>query len=376
MTRTTPREFTLTRSEVYDLVWTTPIQKLAFEWGLSDVGLAKILRNMSIPRPGRGYWARVAAGQSPKRPRLPAVHADEESILRVFRSPLADMPRLGPPDVRVAPTLDEPHEVTRWVLASLKAKKGIDPVHRRLFDVSRQNEGRALRILDAVAKTLSARGQKVVIGKSVPWSSDDEIIVVAEGAGVALGLHDEDGRGLCLRVGAHRHICRKRGSWCDSPNRPLEALLNRAVVTIEGFVRIVCVREQEEKERAELELVERRKRLRAERLEWYSKQIAEDLHGMVASWCKARDIRVFLREHGRKLKDPKKAQAARQWRSVATGIADALDPLCHLDGVAKDVCPSDEDLERLMEASNDRVPRGGWSWPEPRRSRRTRTQSR
>ena len=62
---------TLSRSALYDLVWTKPVTELAKEFGISDVALAKRCRAINIPLPPRGYWARVAAGQTPKRPPLP-----------------------------------------------------------------------------------------------------------------------------------------------------------------------------------------------------------------------------------------------------------------------------------------------------------------
>jgi hypothetical protein len=58
--------------------------ELARDFGISDVALAKRLRKLGVPVPGRSYWARVAAGQKPHRPALlrqkgsdseePAVH--------------------------------------------------------------------------------------------------------------------------------------------------------------------------------------------------------------------------------------------------------------------------------------------------------------
>lgn len=62
---------TLSRSKLYDLVWTKPVTELAKDFGISDVALAKRCRAINIPLPPRGYWARVAAGQKPKRPALP-----------------------------------------------------------------------------------------------------------------------------------------------------------------------------------------------------------------------------------------------------------------------------------------------------------------
>ena len=63
---------TFTRQELYDLVWTRPVRKLAEEFGLSDVGLAKACKKANIPRPPRGYWAKLTAGKSVTRRELPA----------------------------------------------------------------------------------------------------------------------------------------------------------------------------------------------------------------------------------------------------------------------------------------------------------------
>jgi hypothetical protein len=61
---------TLTRQDLYELVWSKPLVELAKDFGLSDVALAKRCRKLAIPVPGRGYWARVAAGQAPRQPPL------------------------------------------------------------------------------------------------------------------------------------------------------------------------------------------------------------------------------------------------------------------------------------------------------------------
>jgi hypothetical protein len=47
---------------------------VAKRYKLSDVGLAKVCRKLNIPRPGRGYWAKKAAGKFvPKTPSLPVL---------------------------------------------------------------------------------------------------------------------------------------------------------------------------------------------------------------------------------------------------------------------------------------------------------------
>lgn len=59
------------REKLYEQVWSQPVRKVAAEYGISDVALAKTCRKLKIPRPGRGYWAKVAAGKRIKaRPPL------------------------------------------------------------------------------------------------------------------------------------------------------------------------------------------------------------------------------------------------------------------------------------------------------------------
>jgi hypothetical protein len=66
----------ITREELFQHVWATPIHLLAEELGLSDVGLAKTCVQMEVPRPGRGYWARLDAGEPVEQIQLPAPSAE------------------------------------------------------------------------------------------------------------------------------------------------------------------------------------------------------------------------------------------------------------------------------------------------------------
>ena len=60
------------RDEIYEEIWSQPIQQVAKRYNLSDVGLAKVCKKLNIPRPGRGYWAIKAAGKlTPRQPPLP-----------------------------------------------------------------------------------------------------------------------------------------------------------------------------------------------------------------------------------------------------------------------------------------------------------------
>src|ERR1700733_7552691 len=81
-------DLVLSREDLYELVWSKPMAELAKDFGISDVGLAKRCRRLGIPVPGRGYWARVDAGQKPYRPQLPKREAQwqDQSALTVAPS--------------------------------------------------------------------------------------------------------------------------------------------------------------------------------------------------------------------------------------------------------------------------------------------------
>ena len=54
---------TWNREELYRDIWETPMLRLTEKYNVSAVMLGKVCRKLKIPVPGRGYWARKAAGQ-------------------------------------------------------------------------------------------------------------------------------------------------------------------------------------------------------------------------------------------------------------------------------------------------------------------------
>ncbi len=102
-----------TRQEFFELVWSTPMQQLAKQFKLSDVGLAKACKRFNIPRPERGHWQKAAAGKTPKRPALPRAPNDVDEI----RFYIPDDP-LPQPEPIISP------EVAEWI------EREHDPAHK------------------------------------------------------------------------------------------------------------------------------------------------------------------------------------------------------------------------------------------------------
>lgn len=76
---------TLTREELYDQVWSTPMMHLAKKYYLSDVGLAKVCRKHQIPYPPRGYWAKKRQGKIVRKPRLPVCNDPKLQIISIVK---------------------------------------------------------------------------------------------------------------------------------------------------------------------------------------------------------------------------------------------------------------------------------------------------
>ncbi|MDF1775733.1 MAG: hypothetical protein P1V13_06880 [Rhizobiaceae bacterium] len=62
----------ITSEELFALVWEKTTQEVAKDFGVSDVAIAKLCARLQVPKPPRGYWARVSSGQTPRRPPLAA----------------------------------------------------------------------------------------------------------------------------------------------------------------------------------------------------------------------------------------------------------------------------------------------------------------
>jgi hypothetical protein len=63
----------LSRQELYELVWSEPLLRLAKRFGLSDNGLRKRCKAMKVPTPPKGYWRKVELGCRPRRMPLPKI---------------------------------------------------------------------------------------------------------------------------------------------------------------------------------------------------------------------------------------------------------------------------------------------------------------
>lgn len=176
----------LTRRVLYDLVWSRPITKVAEEFGISDVGLKKVCDKHRIPTPPRGYWARKDAGQPVKQARFheTADPQDERVVILGSRSNLSPEVQLVLDQERqrrkIRPKSAVPTDAGSMVPVE-DVHPSVEPTARVLRKAKPDKEGvvrangsgqcgievgsavieRVITVLDGLARTLEARGQKL-----------------------------------------------------------------------------------------------------------------------------------------------------------------------------------------------------------------------
>ena len=190
-------EITLTRRELYDLVWSQPMLTLSKKYSISDVGLRKICVRMNIPLPKAGHWQKL---QFKKRAAIKALPKDfvgngkinlqiriegEEkkpgirSQLSVLQKEIENDSRLILP---VPEKLVNPDKLVVAAKESLDKKlnstsfHGVINCETNVLDirVAPENVKRCLRFMDTLIKLLKKRGHGILIKNSHTYAVVEE----------------------------------------------------------------------------------------------------------------------------------------------------------------------------------------------------------
>lgn len=174
----------LTRTELYDKVWTTPLTTLSKEFNLSDNGLRKICIKFDIPLPPMGYWQKLQFGKKVVKTPLPQQEKEEEIKIYVDQNknepnPINSLKQIVTEKIKnnsalilkVSERLSKPDEIVSKVQDNLSKKKVNEyaqikgTIHTDgglpNIVVSPKNVHRSLRILDNLIKNFKILGYKV-----------------------------------------------------------------------------------------------------------------------------------------------------------------------------------------------------------------------
>ncbi|MGE0790093.1 MAG: hypothetical protein AB7S26_30750 [Sandaracinaceae bacterium] len=72
----------VTREHLYEEIWAEPMTTVAKRYGVSSNYLARICERLKVPRPPRGYWAKLKVGKAFRRVALPAARPSDEHVWR------------------------------------------------------------------------------------------------------------------------------------------------------------------------------------------------------------------------------------------------------------------------------------------------------
>src|SRR5262245_5050183 len=133
----------ITRRDLYDRVWAEPIQKLSKEFGLSDVGLAKVCRRHGIPVPPRGYWAKKQAGHNVRKAPFSSEPPERcADTIHLIPQPRPEVPEQ--PEVTIHPSIAAESEQENRIAPPSEDLRITHPLLRSTRDYWKATRGSAL----------------------------------------------------------------------------------------------------------------------------------------------------------------------------------------------------------------------------------------
>jgi hypothetical protein len=348
---------TVSREELYQKVWSTPMRKLAQDYNVSDVAIAKACKRLNVPRPHRGYWAQLKVGKGVTRPKLPALSADKPTstvidatrcgtISNLFE---IERPTLSPVEIPTDLRRCDPLvSATRRAIESAKSCKDhlVRTIGSGILDVTATKSSlhRALCLMEALIRASALRGWKVECGENRATH-----VVIGEDS-VSLSLSERiqrteiqpqpnekwyvrrytyaaTGR-LVLQLNDYLGN-RTRATWSDGKVQRLEAMLPQVIRGLE----IASQRRRE----LRLERIERERKWAEERRlrEDLAKRVRTEkerrarLESEAAAWQRAAGIRQLsdeLERRARVTPDSFESDATSRWLQWARAIAATHDP--------------------------------------------------
>lgn len=174
----------ISRRELYDLVWSTPMTTLSKKYLISDNGLRKICKQLEIPMPKAGHWEKLRAGKEVTIEKL-SDNKDGEKEISLNLRPEGDKTKVGLQTelsilkakiedclgnlLNVTESLNNPDELVRQAKFEIEASKKEKYLHDGLlinrvgakFMVAPGNVSRALLFWDTLIKAVKKRGHEV-----------------------------------------------------------------------------------------------------------------------------------------------------------------------------------------------------------------------
>ncbi len=177
---------TVTRIQLYDLVWSVPFTTLAKTYAISDVGLRKICVKMEIPLPKSGHWEKVRFNKPVTKIELSntyvganevtlSMRTGDSNITNEVKSPIIKLEheiinqetenlivhsKLINPDQLIITAKEHLTQKRKYGTKGNLANTNSNGISITVAD---HNVNRALRFMDTFIKIMRKRGHQIVI---------------------------------------------------------------------------------------------------------------------------------------------------------------------------------------------------------------------
>jgi hypothetical protein len=347
---------TLTRAELFEIVWNEPMRTLAPKFGLSDVGLAKLCRRVGVPLPPMGYWAR--SERKRRRPKLPPTPENQSETVEIIPSEIrkvdvtSDIPKdiadliaslNQASDVAVPATCPRSYAMFEKWDASVQRDPWLSDRRPSLSPI----EKRRRRILCALAHEIENwKGRLIALDEhrfKVEFGKDDSEFTLREPSNqIHRPLTEQEKRWWPnqasvfdlkpsgkLRLLIESYFDRPiQKSWVDLESKPLENRLRDALIGLLIALSEDRRRRLKREEEECLWMLREQERLAAEERRRAEAAKLQKLKDDAVAWVKANQIRQYIaarlkkvHRHGESLTD------VQAWAAWAGEVANAIDPL-------------------------------------------------
>jgi hypothetical protein len=243
------------RAALYDEVWSTPLTTLSRRYGLSDNGIRKICKALSIPLPKAGHWAKEAAGHHIEQTPLPPTSGRTQFVSRPgiswsHQNAVSDAPdwlsNQQAAEDRPENKIEVPDRVMKWhpAIAPLRQQLLNEIAERESARKARARRNSyskpALILIDTDEPILGMRRKRSAVRVSEDSCSRalrilNTICIEAERRGFVASMNSEAGR-LELKMHGEHASLRMSEKVLKTPSPDPAAFFSRPTRTATGIL--------------------------------------------------------------------------------------------------------------------------------------------
>lgn len=363
-------KITLSRQQLYELVWSQPISALSNKYMLSEISFRTLCIKMSIPLPREGHWESIKMGKEVKVPPLTSnYHGPNTISLSINDMKKKQKVTINNSPAAVNNSSDVIEPVKDLILDNLvvSAGKALRKKENITYDgMARSPKGelgicvtpplvdRALTFMDLLIKALRMRGHDLIV-------KEDATCVIVFQQELKIYCREKNNR-IPTNDKWQSHVFVPSGllllklegiydrEWVDGKNKQIEEHIPSMINKFEQE----AIRRNDWKANAEKQriLYEEQLKLEKERKEKHDQELAsfKILFQRAIRWEKAQLLRIYIDElESRLSKEMPDYEASQQYVEWARKKANWYDPFIN----AKDEWLTDKDLW-VIEVSNNK----------------------